>query len=111
MLKFPAPSAAPAVPFLAALARHIDNHKTANVDWPADAVYAVEYTLKAWPCAATSHIRFFATKELLEQWYASQLKWAREEDNYYETTGLWFWDLGPNYIPYQDWALYLTPQQ
>lgn len=109
MLTFPQPSAAPEALFLAALRRHVEGHKTACTEWPLDAVYAVEYALKAWPCAATSHIRFFATKELLEQWYASQLEWARAEGNAYETTGLWFWDLGPNYIPYQDWALYLTP--
>ena len=109
MLITPAPTP-PANPILVALRRHLDNHTTANQEWPADALYAVEYSLKAWPCAATQHVQFFASKELMEQWYARQCAWGREEDNHFEVNGMWFWDLGPNYIQWQDWQHHLLSQ-
>lgn len=85
----------------AMLIGHIDSHRTGGVDskpWPNDAMYYVEYRLKAWPTSYSHHSRFFPDSFALTRWYDSQIEWTRSEDNYFVLDRLYLWDLGPVHV-------------
>lgn len=77
---------------------HLDEHQTQGRDWPADAAYAVEYRVKAWPTGFDKNVAFFTNAAELRAWYAAKCSWAMLEDNEFELDALWMWDLGPQLI-------------
>lgn len=87
-------------PILAALHAHVDAHRTADQDWPADAVFAIRYRCSTWPCGWQTYysVEFCKTFDEVYAWVARYRHWARLEDNYFEYS-VYEWDLGPNLIP------------
>lgn len=84
---------------MANLHRHLDGHQILGKDWPNDAVYAVQYRTKTWPCGWDKYdtVRFFANSDELSRFVHSMNVWSREEDNGWEFM-LYMWDLGPTMI-------------
>jgi len=78
-----------------AVADHLDSHRTAGHDWPADAEYAAVYSFSTWPCGFQhAYIKFFKSLADFEQWVASYADWRRLEDNYMAYR-VYEWNLGP----------------
>lgn len=81
------------------LHRHLDGHQILGTDWPNDAVYAVQYRTKTWPCGWDKYdsVRFFSNSDELSSFVRSMNGWVKYEDNGWEFT-LYMWDLGPTLI-------------
>ena len=92
----------------AMLIGHVDSHAAATNagHWPDDAVYCVEYRLKAWPTDFSKHTRFFSDAYALTKWYDGYVEWSRSEDNYFELDRMFIWDLGP--VPVTDFTVHIN---
>lgn len=83
------------------LVNHINSHMTGgrySEHWPDDAVYCVDYSIKAWPTDYSHHTAFFADAYELTRWYDAKRDWTKYEDNYFELNALYMWDLGPQLV-------------
>lgn len=63
--------------------------------WPDDAVYAVHYTVRCWPCGSDQRTQFFTDTAELAAWLKSHREWARLEDNHFSVDMAEEWDWGP----------------
>lgn len=78
--------------------QHVESHG----GWPDDAVFAVRYKTKCWPCDFdASRMEYFTDEAGLKAWISNYADWARQDGNSVEYA-IYEWDLGPNYVR-SDW--------
>ena len=74
----------------------IEATKLCGEYWPNDAVFAITYSTKCWPCGWDEpRAKFFASVAEMVAWRVRYNEWAKLEDNYYEIESFYEWDWGP----------------
>jgi hypothetical protein len=65
-------------------------------EWPADAVFAVEYQCYNWPTYdQRERVAFFKDVAELREWRKLMKEFARYEDNFFNLCSFYEWDWGP----------------
>lgn len=80
------------------IVKTIHQHIEAHGDWPDDAVFAVRYKTKRWPCSyGKVQMAYFNDEDSLNAWIRDSVVWAQHEGNSIQYS-VYNWDRGPNYL-------------
>lgn len=92
-------------PIMAVILRNVNNGKqgcTNPHNWPLDAVFAVEYTLRDRQFPDVDHgvtAVYFNGIDEYNQWLDDKAEWIQGTDYDFSLTGTKYeWDLGPNAV-------------